>query len=553
MMPQMFSAHTREEDLNNIRETVFDLTVIGGGITGAGIALDAASRGLNVLLLEKNDFASGTSSKSTKLIHGGLRYLKQFEFGLVKETGQERSTVHRLAPHLAVPEKMLLPFVKGGTYGSVTTSVGLKIYDFLADVIKKDRRYMLNRIKTLSFEPLLNKAIVEGGGIYSEYRTDDARLTIEVLKTAKRYEAQMLNYAEVEAFTFDKDQIDGLVFKDLLSGKKVTVKSKLVVAATGPWLDKILSRNGDEQPKKLRLTKGVHIVVPHERFPINHPVYFDTPDERMVFAIPRGKTTYIGTTDTEYQGSLDRVVATKDDLKYLLGSLHRVFPSVKLEESDVIANWAGLRPLIDEEGKSPSELSRKDECYEMDNGLIAIAGGKLTGYRKMAQRVTDLVQSKTDLAHRVKCRTAMIPLTKDPFTNYGMVKKAIKHYRALAKKAGLDAYWGWHLITTYGSNAALIWRYFEQQEDRSEAGILSAELWYGINYEMVCKVTDFLIRRTGRLYFDIKAVEKYESLVVEVLAETFQWSDKRIAEERQSLAEYVADATTYYQSEFPDA
>lgn len=548
-MPKIFSVHNRKEEIKSIREIEFDLTVIGGGITGAGIALDAASRGLNVLLLEKNDFASGTSSKSTKLIHGGLRYLKQFEFGLVKETGQERSTVHRLAPHLAIPEKMLLPFVKDGTYGSVTTSVGLKVYDFLADVLKKDRRYMLDRVKTLATEPLLNKAIVEGGGIYSEYRTDDARLTIEVLKTAKRYEAVLFNYAAVHEFTYSDGLINGLIFKDLISGKRETVKSKLVVAATGPWLDNLLNSQNKEQTNKLRLTKGVHIVVSHSNFPIQHPVYFDTPDERMIFAIPRGKVTYIGTTDTEFSGDIDRVVATKEDLHYLLSSLKRVFPNVIISESDVESNWAGLRPLIDEIDKAPSELSRKDELYEMEDGLIAIAGGKLTGYRKMAERVVDLVQSRSDLPHIIQCRTSMIPLTQDPFSDYNMVKKAVRHYSNLVASEGLNEYWGWHLITTYGSNAALIWRHYQESDNKSEEGLLKAELWYGINYEMVYNSADFLIRRTGRLYFDISSIFKYRELVIDELTAAFGWSQQRVILENETLDRYIADATSYYESE----
>ncbi|MEO9476695.1 MAG: glycerol-3-phosphate dehydrogenase/oxidase [Cyclobacteriaceae bacterium] len=548
-MSRIFSAFSRKNDLKQIQETEFDLTVVGGGVTGAGIALDAASRGMNVLLLEKGDFASGTSSKSTKLIHGGLRYLKQFEFGLVKETGQERSIVHKLAPHLAVPEKMLLPFVTDGTYGSMTTSVGLKVYDFLADVVKKDRRIMLDKVKTLAAEPLLNKAIVEGGGVYSEYRTDDSRLTIEILKTAHSYETVVLNYAEVNSFTYDSGKVSGVAFKDVLSKKTYTAKSKKVVVAAGPWLDSILNKEDQSLPKKLRLTKGVHLVVPHKKFPISQPVYFDTPDERMVFAIPRGKTTYIGTTDTEYKGSLDRVVATEADVKYLLGALKRVFPDVKLTRRDVVSNWAGLRPLIDEEGKSPSELSRKDEVYEMEDGLIAIAGGKLTGYRRMAERVVDLVQEGIDMRYKIPCRTSMIPLTDHPFTNYDMVRKAIKHYADLFTEAGIEPYWGWHLIMTYGSNTALIWRKFEESETKDEEALLKAELWYCLNYEMVHTPVDFLVRRTGRLYFDIDQLQQYKELVVNELADQFKWKATRKKEEHALLELYIKDATTYYKTE----
>lgn len=551
-MVKRFSVLDRREDISQIRETEFDLTVVGGGITGAGIALDASSRGLNVLLLEKDDFASGTSSKSTKLIHGGLRYLKQFEFGLVKETGQERAVVHRLAPHLAIPEKMLLPFVTDGTYGSMTTSVGLKVYDFLADVVKKDKRYMLDKVKTLAAEPLLNKSIVEGGGVYSEYRTDDARLTIEVLKTAKTYEATILNYAEVVSFTKDAT-VSGLIFRDKLSGKEETVKSKTVVVAAGPWLDTVLGKHIPLSENKLRLTKGVHIVVPHKKFPIENPVYFDTPDERMVFAIPRGKTTYIGTTDTEFEGDTNRVVATEKDLEYLLGALKRVFPDVKLSKKDVKSNWAGLRPLIEEEGKAPSELSRKDELYEMEDGLIAIAGGKLTGYRKMAERVVDIVQERLDMPHKIRSRTTMIPLTQNPFSNYEMVEKAIKHYSSLLAQKELDGYWGWHLITTYGSNAALIWRYFKELGHIDDEGLVKAELWYAINYEMVQSAADFLVRRTSRLYFDISSFQSIRSLIVNELSEQFGWSKDRIKKENEILDQFISDATTYPASEKLDS
>ena len=203
--PVEFSVLNRTEQIKKLQTQKFDLAVIGGGVTGAGIALDAASRGLNVCLVEKNDFASGTSNKSTKLIHGGLRYLKQFEIGLVRESGSERAIVHKLAPHLVIPEKMLLPLVEGGTYGKMMTSIGLKVYDFLADVKGDDRRRMLDKEETLEKETLLNKDVVLGSGLYAEYRTDDARLTIEILKKAVSYGATVINYCEMESFNYNDE------------------------------------------------------------------------------------------------------------------------------------------------------------------------------------------------------------------------------------------------------------------------------------------------------------------------------------------------------------
>lgn len=551
MANQRFSFFDRDEVIHGLKDHHFDLIVVGGGITGAGIALDAASRGLDVLLLEKGDFASGTSSKSTKLIHGGLRYLKQFEFALVHETGTERAIVHKLAPHLAVPEKMLLPFVEGGTYGSISTSVGLKIYDILADVVKKDRRRMLSKFETLAAEPLLNKKIVEGGGIYSEYRTDDARLTMEVLKTAYRYEATILNYTEVTGFEYKNSQVKGVRFKDRFGKKEIRVTSSCVVAAVGPWLDELLEKQEGSLDKKLRLTKGVHIVVPFAKFPLRQSVYFDTPDGRMVFAIPRGEVTYIGTTDTEYKGGLDRVVATSEDLDYVLSTLEKVFPSVKLTKEDVKSNWAGLRPLIEEEGKAPSELSRKEEIYEMEDGLIAIAGGKLTGYRQMAKRIVDQVQDKLDLPHKIKCRTSLIPLTEAPFSDNEVMLKAVRYYSDLCELKGIDWYCGWHLVTTYGSNAAIVWRKFLAENGESEEDLVKAELWYGIEYEMVVSAADFLVRRTSWTYFDIDRALKYQGLVVGYLAEKFDWSQNRVKEEEAIMKQIFKDATTYYSSESP--
>lgn len=552
MNKRNFSSLTRTETLDSVEGTTFDLIVLGGGVTGAGIALDASSRGMNVLLLEKDDFASGTSNKSTKLIHGGLRYLKQFEFGLVKETGTERAIVHKLAPHLAVPEKMLLPFVTDGTYGSFSTSVGLKIYDLLAGVLKKDRRKMLSKSQTLNAEPLLNSATVEGGGLYSEYRTDDARLTIEILKTAHRYEAVLLNYAEVKSFVINFGEVKGVVFQDHISGKEMMAKSQVVVVAAGPWLDTILKKRDTMLPNKLRLTKGVHIVVSHDKFPIKQPVYFDTPDGRMVFAIPRGRCTYIGTTDTEYHGRLDRVVATEGDCEYLLNALRRVFPDVILSIADVESNWAGLRPLIEQVGKSPSELSRKDEIYEMPDGIIAIAGGKLTGYRRMAQRVTDLVQKRLDLPYRVKSRTAMIALSRDPFTNFKVVEKTISHYEKLMKKWRIPKLWGQYLVMTYGSEASVIWKYFQTQKPLTEQGLVLAELWYVIHFEMAQTPADYFVRRGGRLYFDIASVLQWKSLVMDTFKSAFQWDEDRVDRELTILNRYIQDATTYYKNEMPE-
>src|SRR5690606_10660659 len=293
-----FSNLDREKTIQKLTESTFDLVVIGGGITGAGIALDAASRGLATALVEKGDFASGTSSKSTKLIHGGLRYLKQFDFWLVKEVGSERAVVHHLAPHLVLPEKMLLPLIENGSYGKWLTSIGLKVYDILAQVEGEDKRQMLEKKEALKLEPLLPKKKLKGAGYYAEYRTDDARLTLENIKTGLQFGTVALNYAQVADFLYRDGKVRGVKVKDLESGLEFDIKAKYVVNSTGPWVDELREANHSKKGKKLHLTKGVHLVFPHEKLPVRQSVYFDIPDGRMMFAIPRGKVTYIGTTDT---------------------------------------------------------------------------------------------------------------------------------------------------------------------------------------------------------------------------------------------------------------
>ncbi|MBA4145103.1 MAG: glycerol-3-phosphate dehydrogenase, partial [Cytophaga sp.] len=417
-----FSVFYRQEMLAKLKAQQYDLVIIGGGITGAGIALDAASRGLKTALIEKNDFAFGTSSRSTKLIHGGLRYLKQLEFALVKEVGSERAIVHQLAPHLVVPEKMLLPLYEKRGLGYWLTSIGLKIYDWLAGVKAEDQRRMLTKPQTLQYEPLLKTDDVKGGAIYAEYRTDDARLTIEIAKMAFAKGADLINYVSAVDFIYTDEQVTGVKVTDETTGDEFNIHATTVVNAAGPWVDELRLINKSKTTKHLHLTKGVHIVIPYHRLPVRQAIYFDVPDGRMIFAIPRGRITYVGTTDTDYSGDRNVVFATNEDARYLIEGINGTFPSVHLTLADVESSWAGLRPLIHEEGKSASELSRKDEIFESPTGLISIAGGKLTGYRKMAERVVDLViRKKFEDRDLPPCTTHLLTLTPNRLNDVAAV------------------------------------------------------------------------------------------------------------------------------------
>ncbi|MEX0359553.1 MAG: glycerol-3-phosphate dehydrogenase/oxidase [Allomuricauda sp.] len=537
--PLSFTNLERKKKIDKAIKTDFDLVVIGGGITGGGIALDAASRGLKVLLLEKGDFASGTSSKSTKLIHGGLRYLKQFDFWLVKEVGSERAIVHKLAPHLVLPEKMLLPLIEGGSYGKWLTSIGLKVYDILAQVTGEDKRQMLEKKQALKLEPLLPKKILNGAGYYAEYRTDDARLTLENIKTSLQYGADALNYVRVTGFVYEKEKVSGVKVKDEVSGTEHQINAKYVVSAAGPWVDELRIINNSKKGKRLHLTKGVHLVFPREKLPVKQSVYFDVPDGRMMFAIPRGKITYVGTTDTNFNLDKDHVRTDLADAIYLISAVNNMFPDIHLEMEDIISSWAGLRPLIHEEGKSASELSRKDEIFTSDTGLISIAGGKLTGYRKMAERTVNRIAQKMQEDHGMELpssKTENIPLCGSNFKKFKQVKKYIAEVHERVQADGLFEYDAWYLVTTYGKQTELILELYESQKQQDAyERMIRAETKFSIAYEMVLNPMDFFIRRTGRLYFDIESVKLFMEPVLDEFQQVFGYTKEETQSFKESL------------------
>lgn len=546
-----FSNFSRLEILSKLRTERFDLLVIGGGITGAGIALDAASRGLKTALVEKNDFAFGTSSRSTKLIHGGLRYLKQLEFALVKEVGSERAIVHKLAPHLTVPEKMLLPLYEKRGMGYWLTSIGLKIYDWLAGVKPEDQRLMLTKLQTVKHEPLVKQDDIKGGALYAEYRTDDARLTIEIAKMAQAKGAFLLNYVRVADFLYAEGKVSGVKVHDEITKEAFDIHSSLVVNAAGPWVDDLRETNHSKQDKYLHLTKGVHIVLPYHRLPVRQAIYFDVPDGRMIFAIPRGRITYVGTTDTDYTGDKENVFATREDAKYLVDAVNETFPSVHVTIADVESSWAGLRPLIHEEGKSASELSRKDEIFESESGLISIAGGKLTGYRKMAERIVDLIlKNNFDDREFSACSTETIRLAGDGLINSEEVKKYVNDITARMADLGMRGDDAVYLVHLFGKQSDKIIDYAAVNPGNNpEISLALAKLWYAVHFEMVCTAEDFLVRRTGLLFFNIHRLQFILEPVLDAMANYFSWTGERKMKERNVMERLIQQTLNFKKQE----
>ena len=543
----MFSFKQRPKSMQYLKQYHFDVFVIGGGITGAGIALDAAARGLSVALVDMQDFAAGTSSRSTKLIHGGLRYLKQLDLGVVASVGREREIVYRNAVHVTTPEKMLLPLYKKGSLSPLTTSLALKLYDRLAGVKKQERRTMLSAKETFEREPLLKQEGLLGSGYYVEYRTDDARLTIEVLKKAVEYGALCLNYAKVTEFLYEKKKVVGVKVKDGMTGKTIEVHATQVVNAAGPWVEAVQKKDELSDTKQLRLTKGVHIVVDQKHFPLQQSVYFDSADGRMIFAIPRDGKTYVGTTDTLYEGDLKHPVATKEDVAYLLAAATSVFPTANITPETIESSWAGIRPLIYEKGKDPTEISRKDEVWTAPSGLLTIAGGKLTGYRQMAETVVDQIVATHSFKQADPCSTCELALSGARGINTHNFADYSSYKAREGVQYGLTYEEGKQLVLKYGSNVDAI---FNQVKYLYEHGstmplALHAMLLYGMEAEMVVTPSDFFIRRTGLLYFDIEALKRYKLQVLRVMEQHLGYTDTQRAQYLAELEEAIKQATDF--------
>jgi len=548
----MLSAVGRPGMFQTLAAFEFDLLVIGGGITGAGIALDAVTRGLSVALVEMQDFAAGTSSRSTKLVHGGLRYLKQFEVKMVAEVGKEREIVYENAVHVTEPKWMLLPLHKGGTFGPLSTAAGLMVYDFLAGVKRGERRQILTPEETLKKAPLLKREGLQGGGYYVEYRTDDARLTIEAIKKAAEKGAVCVNYVKVESFVYHHGNVVGAEIVDQLSGRNTTIHARRIVNATGPWVDDVRAKDMMENGKQLKMTKGVHVVVDQSKFPLKQAVYFDTPDGRMVFAIPRHDKAYIGTTDTFYGEDPKYPVATKKDVRYILDAITFMFPSIQLKPKDVESTWAGIRPLIYEEGKNPSEISRKDEIWESRSGLITIAGGKLTGYRKMAETVVDRVVNHLSQDNYGPSVTKHLALSGGDIGGSAYFDAFVTSKAEEGEMYGLSFDEAKQLASFYGTNVDKLFAYSNVLKDHSY-GLplpLAARVAYAIQYEMACTPADFFVRRTGDLYFNIETVHMYKEQVMQMMKSQLNYSENQMDHFRINLDKQIADATSFREETF---
>lgn len=529
-----FSHQTRENTLRTLQQKKWDLLIIGGGVTGAGLALHAAARGIRVALIEMQDFAAGASSRSSKLVHGGLRYLKQFDVKLVADVARERNVIGKNAPHIAQPGYMLMPVYdeQGASFDEFSAEVALHLYDYLAEVDDNWAHYIADNEQVLENEPSLSAENLTAGGFYLDYTNDDARLTIETIKKAHELGADIVNYVKAEGFHYNQDgQIIGISARDVLNEERFDIEADVVVNATGPWSDETRKQGSRETEKKMFPTKGVHFVVDHDKLPVQRTIYTDTgqQDNRMIFIIPRGDKTYFGTTDTPFEGTYEEPSITLEDVEYLLKAVNHRFESADLKLEDIESSWAGLRPLIqDEDNSDPSGISRGHEVFTEDDGLITIAGGKLTDYRRMAEdtfvAIDQAFEKKGKGFKEVDTKT--IPLSGGDVPDPADFQSFVSEQLRLGMEVGLVEEDARYLADWYGSNVNDVFSLAE------EAGSLdlplkeALQLVYSLKYEMVMTPADFFNRRTGMLFFNIRQIEKLKTPVLDTLSKQLGWNSQ---------------------------
>jgi len=554
------SASQRLSALRAMAERDLDILVIGGGITGAGVALDAASRGYRVGLVEQADFASGTSSRSTKLVHGGIRYLPQFDFSLVREALLERARLVANAPHLVRPLPFLVPFYQGlrrplgirlpsaaHPLLPLAMNTGLWLYDRLAGRMVLMRHRPVSVAEALHLFPYLRRDGLRRASLYYDAQTDDARLTIAVLRTAAAHGALCVNYARATALVREDGRVCGVEVEDRVSGERLRVRARWVVNAAGVWAAEVARLAGFGGSIELTLSKGVHLVLPRELVGLGDAalVLPETEDGRLAFVVPWEGRAILGTTDTPYTGSMEEPPVTDDDVAYLLRHARR-FLNVELEPGDLVAAYAGLRPLVSSGGRS-ADISRRHAVVRHEPGFVSIIGGKLTTYRQMAQDVVDLVVredgASVDGSARAigPCRTTHLPLVgaESPESWPMLVRDAVR--------AGLSPELAGRLLRRYGSEVKRILALIRDdaslgQPLAPDVPCIGAEVVFACHATMPLHLEDMMVRRLRLALLEPRAGEQAARAVASLMARALEWPADRVEAEleRYRVASLVA-------------
>lgn len=540
-----FSHQTRAAALASMATDPVDVLIIGGGITGAGIARDTALRGFRTALVDKADFGAGTSSHSSRLIHGGIRYLEQGLGGLklVFEASRERRALLRIAPHLVRPLAFLFPVYRGGRVPAWKLRAGMWLYDLLSAFRNVRRHRWLRAKRVRRVEPALRDRGLKGAALYYDAQADDARLVLATVRSAARAGALMANYVEVTALLKPDGRVRGAIVHDVLTGESRTIRAHVVVNATGPWSDALRRLDDPQAAPLMRLTKGAHVAVPRRRIANEHAVTLFSPiDGRVMFVLPWGDLAYIGTTDTDADSSPDTVPVTAADVTYLLRSANAAFPDAHLGPNDVVSAWAALRPLLREDNHAdPSQVSREHRVVESAQGLITIAGGKLTTYRVMARDVADRVAARL---HELDGRpVAPAPATAKLRLPGGEAAELEVLVEGATARGQPDAT-ARYLVANYGSEAAAVLNLVDRDRGLGEPIVpgrpeIWAQVTYAVEREMAMRIQDVLVRRLHLFYERQDQASELVAPVAQRMKKLLGWDESREAEELHDYFQMV--------------
>ncbi|XRJ97930.1 type 1 glycerol-3-phosphate oxidase [Latilactobacillus sakei] len=604
-----FSLESRQQAIQNLKNEQLDLLIIGGGITGAGGAIQSAASGIKTGLIEMQDFAEGTSSRSTKLVHGGIRYLKTFDVGVVADTVSERAVVQGIAPHIPRPTPMLLPIYDEpeATYDMFSVKIAMDLYDKLAGVTGTQyANYTIDRKEVLQREPGLKSDRLMGAGVYLDFVNNDARLVIENIKEADELGATVASHVKAVGMTYDANgRVNGLKAHDELTDETFDIHAKLVINTAGPWVDKVNALNTEVKAQEtLRPTKGIHLVVDSSRLSVPQPTYFDSGlhDGRMIFVVPREGKTYFGTTDTDYTGDYKHPRVEQTDVDYLLKAINNRYPSVDIALNDIEASWAGLRPLISNNGSSdyngggansgkvseesfnnliktvddyenktaaradvekaisqlrtahaeetvnPSQVSRGSSLKVAENGLMTLSGGKITDYRKMAAGALDMIRDilKKDFNETVREIDSKKLQVSGGHFDPNNVEETLKFYTKVAMSKGISEDDATDLANRFGSNVSRVVSYADQGTAEGLNLKETISLRYSVNEEMTLTPVDYLLRRTNFVLFHNDQLAAIKQPVINEMARLLNWDAAEKERQTAQLDAAIAEAQLDY-------
>lgn len=533
----MFGPDQRTQFVSDFQSESFDLCIIGGGITGAGIARDAAMRGMSVALIEANDFAFGTSSRSSKLIHGGIRYLENLEFGLVYEALTERRNLFSMAPHLVHPLRFVLPLYEGGRVGMFKMGLGMWLYDILALFEMPELHERLSAKETEVRVPDLKSKDLLGSYVYSDAYMDDDRLTIETIRSAVEHGAKCVNYVKATGAKLEKGQVRAVQCRDQISGEEFFINARHVVSCVGPWTDlvgKDLLKNWNSI---MRPSKGIHLTFERERLPLNEAVVMATDGEkRIVFGIPRHEMVIVGTTDTDYQGDPGDVATSDDDVEYVLRVVDEYFPGAKLQKSDIVASYAGVRPLVHDNSKTESGTSREHLILSDERNVTFVTGGKYTTYRHMAEETIERVLQSFPIEEQVEYRACK---TKTPLNDKVTLDnwpKAFEQVKMWSEKYQLNEEEVDQLVGRHGWEAEVILEKGQQFEERS---FWQLEARHAVQETLCLNLIDFFLRRTPLFLSRQDHGLPHIDEIAQVFTQELGWSEDEARQQKEQISAHI--------------